>query len=98
MPDPEVQVAAAYLASHSVLLLGLGIVTAIGALAAIVAAVRTLAGPLLAAGSIAAQAGGGLLNLALKETFERTRPEFADPLLGSSSWSFPSGHALRPSR
>jgi len=43
---------------------------------------------------LAAQAGGGLLNLALKETFERTRPEFADPLLASSSWSFPSGHAM----
>ena len=43
---------------------------------------------------LAAQAGGGLLNLALKETFERTRPEFADPMLASSSWSFPSGHAM----
>ena len=43
---------------------------------------------------LAAQAGGGLLNLALKGTFERTRPEFADPLLASSSWSFPSGHAM----
>ena len=43
---------------------------------------------------LAAQAGGGLLNLALKGTFERTRPEFADPFLASSSWSFPSGHAM----
>jgi undecaprenyl-diphosphatase len=43
---------------------------------------------------IAAQAGGGVLNLALKQTFERTRPEFADPLLAASSWSFPSGHAM----
>jgi len=43
---------------------------------------------------VAAQAGGGLLNRTLKETFERTRPEFADPLLMSSSWSFPSGHAM----
>lgn len=48
----------------------------------------------LAFGWIAAQAGGGLLNLMLKETFERTRPEFADPLLATSSWSFPSGHAM----
>ena len=48
----------------------------------------------LAVGWIAAQAGGGLLNRALKETFERTRPEFADPLLAASSWSFPSGHAM----
>ena len=30
----------------------------------------------------------------MKETFERTRPEFADPLLASASWSFPSGHAM----
>ena len=48
----------------------------------------------LAIAWLAAQAGGGLLNRALKETFERTRPEFADPLLASASWSFPSGHAM----
>jgi undecaprenyl-diphosphatase len=48
----------------------------------------------LAIGWLAAQGGGGLLNKTLKETFERTRPEFADPLLMSSSWSFPSGHAM----
>jgi undecaprenyl-diphosphatase len=47
----------------------------------------------LAIGWLAAQGGGGLLNRTLKETFERTRPEFADPLL-LSSWSFPSGHAM----
>lgn len=41
-----------------------------------------------------AQAGGGVLNYALKQTFERTRPEFADPALAASSWSFPSGHAM----
>lgn len=48
----------------------------------------------LAFGWIGAQAGGGLLNLTLKGAFERTRPEFADPLLAASSWSFPSGHAM----
>ena len=48
----------------------------------------------LAVGWLAAQGGGALLNRTLKETFERTRPEFADPLLASSSWSFPSGHAM----
>ena len=48
----------------------------------------------LAFGWLAAQGGGGLLNRTLKETFERTRPEFADPVLMSSSWSFPSGHAM----
>src|SRR5687768_2769709 len=49
---------------------------------------------LLAVGWISAQAGGGILNIVLKETFERTRPAFADPMLASSSWSFPSGHAM----
>jgi undecaprenyl-diphosphatase len=49
---------------------------------------------LLAFGWAAAQAGGGLLNRVLKEIFERTRPEFADPMLAASSWSFPSGHAM----
>lgn len=49
---------------------------------------------LLALGWAAAQAGGGLLNRVLKETFARTRPEFADPGLAGSSWSFPSGHAM----
>ena len=49
---------------------------------------------LLAAGWVAAQAGGGVLNVALKQAYERTRPEFADPMLAASSWSFPSGHAM----
>lgn len=48
----------------------------------------------LALGWTGAQAGGALLNLALKAGFARTRPEFADPLLAASSWSFPSGHAM----
>jgi undecaprenyl-diphosphatase len=51
-------------------------------------------GALLAVAWLAAQAAGGVLNLVLKETFERTRPAFADPLLAASSWSFPSGHAM----
>jgi undecaprenyl-diphosphatase len=42
----------------------------------------------------AGQAGGGVLNTILKETFARSRPSFADPLLAASSWSFPSGHAM----
>jgi undecaprenyl-diphosphatase len=52
-----------------------------------------LGGTLAAVLWMAAQAGGGLLNWALKETFTRTRPEFADPSL-AGSWSFPSGHAM----
>ena len=35
-----------------------------------------------------------MLNRVLKEAFERTRPEFADPVLAAASWSFPSGHAM----
>jgi len=48
----------------------------------------------LTVGWVGAQAGGGLLNRVLKEAFERARPEFADPVLAASSWSFPSGHAM----
>jgi undecaprenyl-diphosphatase len=50
--------------------------------------------PVLAAGWLIAQAGGGVLNLALKAAYARTRPEFADPMLAASSGSFPSGHAM----
>jgi undecaprenyl-diphosphatase len=39
------------------------------------------------------QALSGLLMGTLKSAFARTRPEFADPLIGSG-WSFPSGHAM----
>jgi undecaprenyl-diphosphatase len=59
--------------------------------AAVLIAKRRL---VLAFGWIGAQVGGALLNLALKAWFARTRPEFADPLLAASSWSFPSGHAM----
>jgi membrane-associated phospholipid phosphatase len=51
-------------------------------------------GGLLAGAWIATQLGGAVLNIVLKETFARTRPEMADRLLASSSWSFPSGHAM----
>ena len=40
------------------------------------------------------QAGGGLLNYLLKETFDRARPAFADAAFGVTGWSFPSGHAM----
>ena len=48
----------------------------------------------IAAGFAAAQAGGGILTVVLKETFERTRPAFADPAQVVMGWSFPSGHAM----
>lgn len=38
--------------------------------------------------------GGGLLNLALKAIFQRSRPELANPFVHEQGWSFPSGHAM----
>ena len=49
---------------------------------------------LLLGGWIAALAGGGLLDLALKRVFQRTRPTWEVPLLTARGWSFPSGHAM----
>ena len=43
---------------------------------------------------MAAQAGGGILNWALKRLYERARPEFADAFLYYPSFAFPSGHAM----
>ena len=48
----------------------------------------------LAIGWMSGQAGDAILNVTLKNAFERTRPESADAFLLSSSWSFPSGHAM----
>lgn len=39
-------------------------------------------------------AGGGLLGLALKLTFRRPRPSWADPVAAELGYSMPSGHAL----
>lgn len=36
---------------------------------------------------------GMMLNVLLKHTFQRARPQFDDPLLTLSTYSFPSGHA-----
>lgn len=68
------------------------VLTAVTLVVALVLVVKRTT--VLAIGWVAAQAGGALLNLALKATFTRTRPEFADPILAASSWSFPSGHAM----
>lgn len=38
--------------------------------------------------------GGGLLNTILKAFFQRPRPEFTEPLVVETYWSFPSGHAM----
>ena len=49
---------------------------------------------LLLGGWLAALAGGGLLDVALKRVFHRTRPAWDVPLLTARGWSFPSGHAM----
>ncbi|WP_020652688.1 phosphatase PAP2 family protein [Massilia niastensis] len=38
--------------------------------------------------------GGMLLNVALKETFERARPHFEEPIVSLGTYSFPSGHTM----
>jgi undecaprenyl-diphosphatase len=48
----------------------------------------------LLGGWVAAVAGGGLLDLALKRVFHRTRPTGDGPLLTAKGWSFPSGHVM----
>ena len=45
-------------------------------------------------GWIAAIAGGGVLDLALKLAFRRPRPTWEAPYLVAHGWSFPSGHAM----
>lgn len=48
----------------------------------------------LLAGWVAALAGGGALNAALKALFQRARPDLANPFYDAMGWSFPSGHAM----
>lgn len=47
----------------------------------------------LAAAWVAATAGGGLLNTALKAIFERSRPQWVHGFATADGWSFPSGHS-----
>lgn len=49
---------------------------------------------LLLAGWATALLGGGLLDFALKQAFQRPRPENAMDFLTEISWSFPSGHSM----
>ena len=42
---------------------------------------------------VVATAGGGLLNIALKDLFERSRPEYLHTFATAHGWSFPSGHS-----
>ncbi|MFP5394173.1 MAG: phosphatase PAP2 family protein [Gammaproteobacteria bacterium] len=43
---------------------------------------------------VAAVPGGMILNVLLKLTFQRARPQFDEPLVTIATYSFPSGHAL----
>ena len=77
------------------------VITALGSTPLLLATSAVIAGGLLlrryyvlAVGWIIGQAGGPILNVMLKNAFERTRPEFADAFLLTPSWSFPSGHAM----
>jgi len=77
------------------------VITALGSTPLLLATSAAIGGGLLlrryyvlAVGWIIGQAGGPILNVMLKNAFERTRPEFADAFLVTPSWSFPSGHAM----
>lgn len=48
---------------------------------------------MLAATWIVATTGGGLLNVGLKNIFERSRPEHLHGFAAADGWSFPSGHS-----
>ena len=47
--------------------------------------------------ALAVVPAGMLLNVALKNTFQRARPDWQDPLAQLASYSFPSGHAVASS-
>ena len=49
---------------------------------------------LLALVWLIAIAGGGLLDMCLKDLFERERPPFRDPFIDTTTKSFPSGHSM----
>jgi membrane-associated phospholipid phosphatase len=49
---------------------------------------------LLALVWLIAIAGGGLLDMCLKDLFERERPLFRDPFIDTTTKSFPSGHSM----
>ena len=68
---------------------GLGVLVLILAIVMIVRGHAAWAGFL-----VVTAAGGGLLNHALKVVFARARPDMAEALWRSHSYSFPSGHAM----
>jgi undecaprenyl-diphosphatase len=97
--DDELAAALGRHVSHDVLR-AFSIVTVLGdrslliVLASVVAVALLLKKRWLLAGVWAtATAGGGLLNIVLKEIFQRTRPVHDHGFVIETSYSFPSGHA-----
>lgn len=73
----------------------IGEVWVLGPLIAVVAFALTHYGRWIdAAGLVLAGLGAGLLNLLLKDMFERTRPDLFPGPLQLTTYSFPSGHAM----
>ena len=64
------------------------------AFSALLAAALALRRGLAAARPLLVVPLGMLLNLGLKDLFQRTRPVFQDPLVQIATYSFPSGHAV----
>ena len=61
---------------------------------AVIAAVLALRGQWLSVRALVVVPAGMLLNVALKNTFQRPRPHWDDPLVQLATYSFPSGHAV----
>ena len=73
----------------------IGEVWVLGPLIAVAAYALTRYGRWIdAAGLVMAGAGAGLLNLLLKNIFERARPNLFDGPIHLTTYSFPSGHAM----
>jgi membrane-associated phospholipid phosphatase len=64
------------------------------ALSAVLALGLAVRGGLSAARTLLVVPLGMLLNLALKDAFQRARPVLDDPLVRLATYSFPSGHAV----
>jgi membrane protein DedA with SNARE-associated domain/membrane-associated phospholipid phosphatase len=68
------------------------VLTALGLVVAVVLLGRRHM--LLLGGWVATLVGGGVLEMTLKYIIQRPRPVYASTFLSSTSWSFPSGHAM----
>src|SRR5262249_41310874 len=84
-PGVRIAVAISWLGAPTVM-------TALGLVVALVLLRRRHV--LLLCGWIATLVGGGVLDMLLKHIIQRPRPLYAWPFLYSTSWSFPSGHAM----